>query len=176
VTDTTSGRNSSILLSEAVEPDHPAFDMAREIVTRWWRNKPEDDLPPRSVFPAEGWGAVFGRVSILEPLDGGRDFRYRLHSGTAAAVGGRDLTGTLVSEMPYEDYAEELIRQFSQALESGEPGFHRLKIEWNDTVFDYSRVALPVRTDDGEVQVLSVILHTDPLKDPYRSRFMSARS
>lgn len=163
-----------LLSSETIGSDHPGLAPATGVVARWWSNKPSDGLPPRSVFPAEGWGELFGRISVLEPVDDGADFRYRLHAGTAATLARLDLTGRLLSEMPYADYAAELICQAQTVFRSGVPGFHRMRIRWLGQEYDYVRVALPVAADGGGVQLLSVILHTDPDKPRYRSRFVSA--
>jgi hypothetical protein len=164
---------SGLLLSEEIDATHPGLAPVADIVMRWWSAKPPDGLPPRSAFPADEWGDLFGMISVVEPVDGGRDFRYRIHAGTVATIAGLDLTGKFLSDLPYADYREELIRLSAEVMENGEPGFRRMKIMWMGSEYDYVRVALPVIADDLGTQVISAFLHTDPEKPKYQSRFVS---
>jgi hypothetical protein len=42
---------------------------------------------------------ALGYINLLEPVDGGRDFRYRLYGSCIAEVTGDDLTGRRVSDL-----------------------------------------------------------------------------
>jgi hypothetical protein len=53
--------------------------------------------------PAE-FRPALGYVNVVEPVDGGRDFRFRIFGTFVAAVTGCDLTGQLLSQMPASDY------------------------------------------------------------------------
>ncbi len=44
---------------------------------------------------------------LLEPVEAGRDFRYRLYGGELARVSGFDMTGKCLSEHPASFYAAE---------------------------------------------------------------------
>ncbi len=56
-----------------------------------------------SLDPAE-FRPALGYVNVVEPVDGGRDFRFRIFGTFVAAVTGCDLTGQLLSQMPASDY------------------------------------------------------------------------
>jgi hypothetical protein len=55
-------------------------------------------LDPADLRPALGY------VNLLEPVDDGRDFRFRIFGTFVAAVTGQDMTGMLLSELPASDY------------------------------------------------------------------------
>ena len=55
-------------------------------------------LDPADLRPALGY------VNLLEPVDDGRDFRFRIFGTFVAAVTGQDLTGKCLSEVPASDY------------------------------------------------------------------------
>lgn len=61
-------------------------------------NVPAAVLDPGEFRPALGY------VNIVEPIEGGCDFRFRIFGTFVAAVTGRDLTGQLVSQIPASDY------------------------------------------------------------------------
>lgn len=66
------------------------------------------DLACGPGFPSQrrvdplGMRPALGYVMLLDPVDGGRDFRYRLYGSFIAGVSGRDMTGKLVSTYPVE--------------------------------------------------------------------------
>ncbi|MEQ8817938.1 MAG: PAS domain-containing protein [Thalassobaculum sp.] len=166
-----------LLLAEACPEAHPCLDPVRPLVARWRRARSGDPgrLPPRDAFSPETLGGLLGRISLLEPVDGGRDFRFRIHAGIAADVGGIELGGKLVGEMPYPAYREAIVALFAAALEAEEPRFGRMRINWFGTIYDYVDLALPLldRTRDVPM-VLSVMLHYDVTRPTYVSRFRPA--
>lgn len=50
---------------------------------------------------------ALGFVNILDVIDGGRDFRYRLFGTSVAIVSGFDMTGKLLSAFPAKPYVTE---------------------------------------------------------------------
>lgn len=166
-----------LLLAEPCPADHPGLESIRFLLDRWHAervDKPER-LPPRDAFSPETLGRLLGRISLLEPIEGGRDFRYRIHAGIAADVGGLDLGGKRVGEMPYPDYREAIIRLFAGALEAETPQLQRMRINWFGTIYDYIDVAMPLY-DESRVTpvILSIMLHYDLERPTYVSRYRSA--
>jgi hypothetical protein len=51
--------------------------------------------------------AALGYMMLLEPVEGGRDFRYRLYGGELARISGFDMTGQCLSDHPVSSYAAE---------------------------------------------------------------------
>ncbi len=61
------------------------------------------DVPAAMLDPAE-FRPALGYVNIVEPVNGGCDFRFRIFGTFVAAVTGQDLTGQFVSQIPASDY------------------------------------------------------------------------
>ncbi len=81
-------------------------------VSRWpdikafagfWRDLcPPGRLPPKSAIDPIAMKRWLGHLSIIEVIDGGADYRFRLYGSAVAAAVGFDLTGRSVSEYPGE--------------------------------------------------------------------------
>ncbi len=166
-----------LLLAEPCPADHPNLESVRFLLDRWQAARADnpDRLPPREAFSPETLGRLLGRISLLEPIDGGRDFRFRIHAGIAADVGGLDLGGKRVGEMPYPDYREAIVRLFAAALEVEAPQLERMRINWFGTIYDYIDVAVPLYDETrGTPVILSILLHFDVDRPTYVSRYRSA--
>ncbi|MGB8843875.1 MAG: PAS domain-containing protein [Aliidongia sp.] len=57
-------------------------------------------MPPITAIDPIKLRPALGRILIIEPVDQGRDFRYRLFGTHIAAVSGYDMTGKLLSVHP----------------------------------------------------------------------------
>jgi len=166
-----------LLLTEPCPADHPNLESVRSLLDRWHavRAGKPDRLPRREAFSPETLGRLLGRISLLEPIDGGLDFRFRIHAGIAADVGGIDLGGKRVGEMPYPDYREAIIRLFVAAIETQTPQLQRIRINWFGTIYDYIDVAVPLYDEVRETPViLSIMLHYDVDRPAYVSRYRPA--
>lgn len=168
-----------LLLTEPVPADHPSLAPAGFLIDRWRaeRQRVPGVLPSRDAFAPETLGGLLGRVSLLEPVDCGSDFVFRIHAGIAADVGGIDLGGKRVGDMPYPAYRQAVIGMMSAAVATAEPRFQRVRLNWFGTIYDYVDVALPILDPaKGSPLVLSVMLHFDVERPTYVSRFRSVSS
>lgn len=175
--DAAADEPEGLLLAEPCDAGHPGLRPAVFLVERWLeaRRAEPDRLPSRDLFAPERLGNLIGRISLLEPVDGGRDFRYRIHAGIAADVAGLDLNGKHVSDLPYDAYREAVLGQYRSALASGDLRFDRIRLNWFGTIYDYVRVTMPVADPSSRMPlILSVIMHTDPRRPRYVSRFRPA--
>ena len=162
----------AVLLSERVGPDHPGLAPAQFLIDRWHGERPAGGLPTRDAFLPETLGAMLGRVSLVEPVNGGSDHRYRVHAGTAANVAALDMTGRTVSEFPYPDFAQVLNAAYRDAVAERAPVRQRFRLCWFGTVYDYISVVLPLSDPStGQDLLLSAVVHTDPNKTPYGRGF-----
>ncbi len=50
---------------------------------------------------------ALGHVMLLDPIEGGRDFFYRLYGSTIAQISNLEMTGRLLSEHPASSYVTE---------------------------------------------------------------------
>ena len=61
---------------------------------------------------------------LLDLVEGGRDFRYRLYGSMIASISGFDMTGKLLSEHPASPYvAEFALASYRAAVQRREPVF-----------------------------------------------------
>jgi hypothetical protein len=119
----------------------------------YWSSLRQGDVLPRveSIDPLHMRRAL-GYVLLIDAVDGGRDFRYRLFGSAVAAVSGFDMTGKLLSQHAASPY----LRHFSLAL-------YRAAMRRRESVFctyslsgtlktaSWHRIALPLVDDAGVV-------------------------
>lgn len=118
---------------------------------RLWDSKRSARLmPARSDLPIEELTPWFGNLCIVDVLDGGGDFRYRLYGTTIAREAGFDMTGRLLSDYPikpmipfFGDAYNEIIRRKCAAFGEHNPGV--------DSVRRRRRLLLPFGADGQTV-------------------------
>lgn len=115
------------LLVEIAEPQNPkAVALARY----WSERRPTaDDLPPRADFTPEAMAeiGVLGHQFVIEPIDGGRDWRYRLVGSKIVWLFGRDTTNVAFSEHFLADEARQCIALSNRVAETRTPVFLRAR-------------------------------------------------
>ncbi len=133
------------------EPAQIRADENRFLLSFWHESRGEESLPPVSALDPLRIQPALGRVSVVEPVENGRDFRYRLFGTIMAAVSGFDHTGKLLSDHPSSThvvtftlavYRAALIRQ-APVLSSYAP-VARYAAAWE-------RLMLPFAASDGSV-------------------------
>lgn len=80
---------------EAVDIDHA---LCSSFCTHCLRVKNRGALADRASFDMFDLRPWFGNIMILDPVDGGADFRYRMYGSDIAAFSGFDMTGKRVSD------------------------------------------------------------------------------
>lgn len=70
-----------------------------QLTYEYWKSfRTTDSIPGIDTIDPIELRASLGRIAILDVVEGGRDFRYRLFGSILASNLGRDLTGTCVSQ------------------------------------------------------------------------------
>jgi len=105
-----------------------------------------DKIDPLALQPALGY------LMLLDVIEGGMDFRYRLYGSTIANISGFDLTGRLMSEHPASTYVVEFNLAVTRAaLRRRTPLYTtRNPLGAQDTK-TWPRLALPFSDRDGAV-------------------------
>lgn len=133
-----------------------------------WRMLAHDLAHDGSVPPARRIDALelkpaLGYMMLLEPVDGGRDFRYRLYGSELARISGFDMTGQRLSTHPASFYAAEFgIASYRAVMRRRRPVYTvrhpvgaRLARRWQS-------LALPFVDDAGCVtRILGVTVAVD---------------
>jgi hypothetical protein len=73
-------------------------EMLRFLLEHWRALAGGQAMPSVSALDPQALRPVLGYVLLVDPINGGADFRYRLYGSLVASVSGRDMTGKRVSE------------------------------------------------------------------------------
>jgi|HubBroStandDraft_1064217.scaffolds.fasta_scaffold00163_5 hypothetical protein len=73
---------------------------ANRFLLEYWLAEQQGAMPPASAIDPIRMRPALGRILIVEPIEQGWDFRYRLFGTLVAAVSGYDMTGKLLSAHP----------------------------------------------------------------------------
>ncbi|WP_193185516.1 PAS domain-containing protein [Nisaea sediminum] len=87
-------------------------------------------LPSRKSFEITDLKEWLGHILILDAIDGGADFRYRLVGVEIVRAVGRDYTGRLMSECEFEVPARQVIGEFRAVVEARRPLVRRGHVTW----------------------------------------------
>lgn len=125
---------------------------------RYWSDLRGSRLQPHlSEIDAMEMRPALGYVNLLETVDDGRDFRYRVFGSVVAAVSGFDLTGQLVSRLRASAYIVEFtLAVFRAAQRRGEPLFTEHGPPATDHTSSWHRLVLPFGNDRGDIARLLV--------------------
>lgn len=114
-------------------PEHPE---AIALHRYWLEKRGGRAFPDRSDISPSDFSRLLPHMTIVEVLDGGRDFRFRLYGSALAAMTGRDRTGEYFSKLdaaPGAKITAEETRFFwmsygRQVLEMAAPMFTRVPL------------------------------------------------
>lgn len=140
------------------DPASLVSDKLRFFCDHWTSLKRGAAFPHyRAVDPLE-MGPILGYVVLLDPVDGNRDFRYRLFGSAIAAVSEVDLTGRLASALiaspPVVEFGLACYRAAARRMEAlytvrSPLGAYRTA-QWH-------RLTLPLVGDDGRLARLIAV-------------------
>lgn len=114
-------------------------------------------MPSRAdVEPAEmkPW---LSRVMLIDVIDGGRDFRYRLVGTDIASRLGFDATGTNLSALPQApEHVAKFLEEHQAVVRSVRPGYavHDYYSTNINRLIRFERLLLPLGEHDDEVTML----------------------
>lgn len=114
---------------------------------------------PMSTFDPLDLGPLLGDLQLLDVVEGGRDFRYRVHGTRSAGRSGFDMTGKLVSEMPTRPIVRALLTAVYRTVVTVQVPVamvHRAPIEITQAY--WHRLALPVAAGGTVTRILVGLL------------------
>jgi hypothetical protein len=142
----------------------------REFAELWEAKRGERPLPLRDDFPFEELAPWFGHVLIMDVIDGGRDFRYRMIGTAITEFLDRDYSGRLVSECDYGegDARSRVAETFRQPVIDGRPVFRSGYVVWaaDKTWRTYDSVHCPLSRDGGAVELTIGVLYFGSVAAP----------
>jgi hypothetical protein len=118
-----------------------------------WSRLADGGAPPhyRQIDPLAMRPAL-GYVMLLDAVEGGRDFRYRLYGSLIARVSNLDMTGRLLSDHTASPYVTELGLAVNRAaLQRRLPIYTERTPAAAERTIRWQRLALPLVDDAGTV-------------------------
>jgi hypothetical protein len=113
------------------------------------------ELPPIARIDPLQLGFILGWLMMMDPIDGGRDYRYRLYGSSIAGTTGRDLTGRKVSDS-FPLFAEWTTQVYQNVMRDRRPVLTRHSPRRYVRVDQWERLILPFAAEDGSVGRLLV--------------------
>jgi hypothetical protein len=141
-------RGPDIVWSPSVE--RMAAEPLRFLLRYWSELRAERPMPyAREIDPIEMRPAL-GYILLVDVLESGEDFRYRLFGSTIAGVSGFDMTGRRVSEHKASPYIVEFaLAVYRAALRRPEPLLTEHGPPATLNTFAWHRLVLPLADENG---------------------------
>lgn len=135
----------------------PRSRSVRAFADHWLSKCVNERLPSRRDIDIAELGPWLGRVLMMDVIDGGEDFRYRLIGTEIVDAVGRDLTGRLVSDVDYSGNRDGVLDTFRRPLLVRGPVFRRGTMIWrvDRSWRHYESVHCPL-AGDGETMDMTI--------------------
>ncbi len=124
-----------------------------ELLRYWERLRGQSergDLPFVPAIDPAPLRFILGWLMIVEPIDGGVDFRYRLYGSAIAEVMGRDLTGCCINDS-FPHFAAWTAQIYRDAMAHRQPVLTRHTPRRYVAIEQWERLILPFGDPDGAV-------------------------
>jgi hypothetical protein len=134
------------------DPDASSFEDRRlGQLLDYWRALPRTgDLPAVETIDPAALVFILGWLMIIDPIDGGVDFSYRLYGTNIAEVTGRDLTGCKLSDS-FPQVAAFASAVYRDAMRDRQPVLTRHTPPRQIMVSRWERLILPFAGPDDSV-------------------------
>jgi len=134
----------------------PADDAIIQGLMRFWEQaRGARPMPAKSDMDPVRLGArLLPHILLVETVEGGTRFRYRLCGSANTDAAGMDLTGRHVDELnPHPDYIRYMVGLYRQAQASGRPVYSesRYLALATNTARDTRRLICPLSSDGATV-------------------------
>lgn len=127
------------------------------LVAHWLELAPADGIPPVTSIDPSFFKVALGYVHLLEPIDAGADFRYRVFGSLISSVSGFDMTGHAMTEFDASDYVVDFAIAASAAvIDRRQPLLTRRRPQGAAQTNIWERLALPFADEGGHIQRLLV--------------------
>lgn len=141
---------------EVAEAESCLHPKNRKLLELWLAHRDEDGTASRENLSPAVLVPLLGGISVTEPVDGGKDFRFRLVGARNEERLGFKATGQLMSDCYGPRMAVELITLHNKVLDGRNPAILRgrfIGIGLEHALFE--ALFLPVRNSTGGLQVLA---------------------
>lgn len=150
--------------------DHSDHPMVEGFAALWQAKLGTAVAPDRADFAIEELAPWFGHVIIMDMLEGGADFRYRLVGTAITQFLNRDYTGRTVMQSNYSGARDKVLDTFHRPVREGRPVFRRGHVIWavDKSWRTYQSVHCPLTAGGKDVAMTMGALYfsLDPVTDP----------
>lgn len=112
-------------------------------------------LPGRAAIDPFALRPWLGHLLLMDVIDNGRDFRYRLHGTVLVQLFGSDLTGRLVSRLDLPD-VDRLLNEGRVPVASRDHLYIEATVVAEKKYVAISKLVLPLATTGRDVDILMV--------------------
>ncbi|HWK44867.1 MAG TPA: PAS domain-containing protein [Stellaceae bacterium] len=140
---------------ESPEPGDIQDPRLQALLRYWECRRGTADAPPIAAIDPVEFRFILGWLMIMEPLEGGRDFRYRLYGTCIADAFGRDLTGRNIGDS-FPEVANLAITVYRRVMERRCAVLTRHTPPESIPIERWERLALPFLDSKGDVTRLLV--------------------
>lgn len=134
-------------------------DLARFL--RYYRSLAQGRPMPRygDFRPADvSW--LLGKLYVMDVLDGGADYRFRLLGAALTRLHGCDHTGKRLSDVEYPGLSNPLRAEMAMLLKLRKPLLQRGRVVWSECgSIGAEKLLVPLTDDAGELAVILGALH-----------------
>jgi len=124
---------------------------ANRFLLEYWLAHRRGAMPPVSAIDPVRLAPALGRILIVEPVEQGADFRYRLFGTDVAAVSGIEMTGKLLSAHPMPvELVSFGLALYRNLLARPEP-VQTVNLPPTKLYSSWERIVLPFAGADGAV-------------------------
>ncbi|WP_419902551.1 PAS domain-containing protein [Kiloniella sp.] len=125
---------------------------------KWWNENRGDRLAasPEDVDPFK-LRPVLGRIAVLDILDGGEEFKYRLYGSAIIQEPGKDLTGMLLSDI-WTPLRSFFAITYRAVLLRKEPLYTRHEPHHSLKMTTWDRLILPLSRDDNVERIIVALV------------------
>lgn len=140
------------------DPQSLVSDKLRFLCRYWDSLKHGAPVPHYRAIDPLNMGPILGYVLLVDPVDGDRDFRYRLFGTAVAAVSELDLTGRLASELVASTNVVEFGLASYRAAARRMEALYTLRTPFGAyRTAQWHRLTLPLVGDDGRLARLIAV-------------------
>lgn len=152
-----------LLLTAEISSEVLELPGLRQLWDRWnaERTSAGGRVPARRSIDVLDLRDCLGNLILLDVVDGGRDFRYRVHGTNIAVAFDQDLTGRLMSSLPPEE-ARFFLRLYRRVCREQIPIFCRRRINAGVRMQLWDRLAVPLSSNGDQVDQIMTAAFARP--------------
>jgi hypothetical protein len=123
---------------------------------RLWQSKCRNGrLPARADFTVDDLRPLMGRIAILDVVDGGADFRFRLYGSDIARAYRGEMTGKSVREYRPHFYAK-IAPGYQDVVATRKPRYDEMQVDDEMMLYRWERLVLPLASDGTTIDMILV--------------------